>query len=101
MLLYVLGLSYRAVVGFLAALGCAVSKTTVHNNVPKAGKQALGQQRRVVAQSEKRPVIGTDGTCVKAQGEQVGIQVVVERPAAYRLVPNLDLDHACGNVGIV
>ena len=32
-LLYLLGLSYGAVSDFMVAMGCAVSKTTVYNNV--------------------------------------------------------------------
>jgi transposase-like protein len=77
-LLYVLGLSYGAVADFLVAMGCAVSKTTVYNNVQAAGQQARRRQRDTVTQSGKRPVIGTDGTYVKVRGEQVGIQVVVD-----------------------
>jgi transposase-like protein len=77
-LLYVLGLSYGAVADFLDAMGSAVSKTTVYNNVQVAGQQARRRQRDTVAGSGKRPVIGTDGTYVKVQGEKVGIQVVVD-----------------------
>ena len=77
-LLYVLGLSYGAVADFLVAMGCAVSKTTVYNNVQAAGKQARRRQRDTVTGSGKRAVIGTDGTYVKVRGEQVGIQVVVD-----------------------
>jgi transposase-like protein len=77
-LLYVLGLSYGAVADFLVAMGCAVSKTTVYNNVQGAGKQARQRQRRMMARGGKRAVIGTDGTYVKVKGEQVGIQVVVD-----------------------
>ena len=77
-LLYVLGLSYGAVADFLVAMGCAVSKTTVYNNVQTAGQRARSRQRDTVTRSGKRAVIGTDGTYVKVRGEQVGIQVVVD-----------------------
>jgi transposase-like protein len=77
-LLYVLGLSYGAVEDFLFALGVAVSKTTVYNNVQEAGIASRGRQQATVARGGKRAVIGSDGTYVKVKGEQVGIQVVVD-----------------------
>jgi transposase-like protein len=77
-LLYVLGLSYGAVEDFLFALGVAVSKTTVYNNVQEAGIQSRSRQQAAVVGGGKRAVIGSDGTYVKVKGEQVGIQVVVD-----------------------
>lgn len=77
-LLYVLGLSYGAVEDFLFAVGVAVSKTTVYNNVQEAGVQSRSRQQATVAGGGKRTVIGSDGTYVKVKGEQVGIQVVVD-----------------------
>jgi transposase-like protein len=77
-LLYVLGLSYGAVSDFTEALGCAVCKTTVYNNVQEAGEKARKRQRNSVKRGGKRSVIGADGTYVKIKGEQVGIEVVVD-----------------------
>lgn len=77
-LLYVLGLSYGALADFVMAIGCGVSKTTVYYNVQEAGRQARRRQRHTVATGGKRAVVGTDGTDVKVQGEQVGLQVVVD-----------------------
>ena len=77
-LLYVLGLSYGAVSDVMEALGCGLSKTTVYNNVQGAGETARQSQQDTVGGGGKRAVIGTDGTYVKVQGEQVGIQVVVD-----------------------
>jgi len=77
-LLYLLGLSYGAVSDFLFALGVALSKTTVYDNVQAAGVQSRSCQQAAVARGGKRAVIGSDGTYVKVKGEQVGIQVVVD-----------------------
>jgi transposase-like protein len=77
-LLYLLGLSYGAVSDFLFALGVALSKTTVYDNVQEAGVQSRSRQQAAVARGDKRAVIGSDGTYVKVKGEQVGIQVVVD-----------------------
>jgi transposase-like protein len=77
-LLYVLGLSYGGVSDFTEALGCAVCKTTVYNNVQEAGEKARKRQRHTVKRGGKRSVIGADGTYVKVKGEQVGIEVVVD-----------------------
>jgi transposase-like protein len=77
-LLYLLGLSYGGVADFLFALGVAVSKTTVYNNVQEAGVQSRRRQQAAIARGSRRAVIGSDGTYVKVKGEQVGIQVVVD-----------------------
>jgi transposase-like protein len=77
-LLYVLGLSYGAVSDFTEAMGCAVCKTTVYNNVQEAGEKARQRQGNSVKGGGKRAVIGADGTYVKIKGEQVGIEVVVD-----------------------
>jgi transposase-like protein len=77
-LLYLLGLSYGAVSDFLFALGVAVSKTTVYNNVQAAGVRSRGRQQTTAAAGGQRAVIGSDGTYVKVKGETVGIQVVVD-----------------------
>jgi len=84
-LLYVLGLSYGAVSDFLVALGCAVSKTTVYYNVQEAGQKARRRQRRSVVTGGKRAVVGSDGTYMKVQGEQVGVQVVVDNESGELL----------------
>jgi transposase-like protein len=77
-LLYVLGLSYGGVSDFTVAMGCAVSKTTVYNNVQEAGEKARKRQRGTVKGGGKRAVIGADGKYVKIKGEQVDIEIVVD-----------------------
>ena len=77
-LLYVLGLSYGAVVDFLSAFGIAICKTTVYNNVQEAGIASRSRQSASVASGGRRLVIGSDGTYVKVKGEKVGVQVVVD-----------------------
>ena len=77
-LLYVLGLSYGAVEDFTFAIGMAVGKTTVYDNVQEAGIQSRSRQQAAVVSGGKKAVIGSDGTYVKVKGEQVGIQVVVD-----------------------
>jgi transposase-like protein len=77
-LLYVLGLSYGAVADFLEAVGTAICKTTVYNNVQEAGIASRSRQSASVASGGKRAVIGADGTYVKVKGEKVGVQVVVD-----------------------
>ena len=77
-LLYVLGISYGGVADFLAALGVALGKTTVYENVQEAGVASRQRQGAEIAGGGSRLVIGSDGTYVKVKGEKVGIQVVVD-----------------------
>ena len=77
-LLYVLGLSYGGVADFLNAMGVAIGKTTVYENVQAAGDQARQRQRATCQTGGQRAVIGSDGTYVRVKGEKVGIQVVVD-----------------------
>ena len=70
-LLYVLGLSYGAVEDLLDALGVAIGKTTVYENVQEAGMVSRQRQSQEVAQGEARLVIGADGTYVKVKGPKV------------------------------
>ena len=77
-LLYVLGLSYGGVEDFLDALGVALSKTTVYENVQAAGIASRQRQREELASGRKRRVIGSDGTYMKVKGVTVGVQVVVD-----------------------
>jgi transposase-like protein len=98
-LLYLLGLSYGAVSDFLFALGVAVSKTTVYNNVQEAGVQSRSRQQTAVAGGGERAVIGSDGTYVKVKGETVGIQVVVDDQSgdllALEIVESENTDEVC------
>lgn len=61
---------------FLTALGLDIGKTTVYENGQAAGMKSRQRQSQAVERSEKRAVIGTDGTYVKVKGEKVGLQVV-------------------------
>ena len=77
-LLYVLGLSYGGVEDLLEALGVAIGKTTVYENVQEAGMVARQRQSHDVAHAGPRLVVGSDGTYVKVKGKKVGVQVVVD-----------------------
>lgn len=77
-LLYVLGLSYGGVEDFLTAIGLGIGKTTVYENVQAAGVVARKQQKTGLERGGQRAVIGADGTFLKAKGQQVGIEVVVD-----------------------
>jgi transposase-like protein len=77
-LLYVLGISYGGVSDFLGAVGIAIGKTTVYENVQAAGMKSRQKQRQAVGGGHRRAVIGSDGTYLKVKGEKVGLQVVVD-----------------------
>lgn len=77
-LLYVLGLSYGGVADFLGALGIAIGKTTVYENVQAAGRRSRQRQRQSVQEGGPRAVVGSDGTYLKVKGVKVGLQVVVD-----------------------
>ncbi|MCD4684684.1 MAG: hypothetical protein K8S97_01955, partial [Anaerolineae bacterium] len=58
---------------FLNALGVAIGKTTVYENVQAAGEQARQRQRASRKAGGKRAAIGSDGTYVRVKGEKVGL----------------------------
>lgn len=77
-LLYVLGISYGGVSDFLGAMGHAIGKTTVYDNVQAAGVQSRKRAKQAGEEGKQRAVIGSDGTYIKIKGSKMGIQVVVD-----------------------
>lgn len=76
-LLWVLGLSFGAVVDFLYALDCPLEKTTIYDNVRVAGKSAWKGLRARLRGKAKVRVLGTDCTHEKVNGQdKVLIQAI-------------------------
>jgi transposase-like protein len=76
--LYVLGLSYGAVLDFLRASGAQIGKTSSYYNVQAANYTSRQQHAQHLAASGQREAIAADGTYLKVRGEKVGIEVVVD-----------------------
>jgi transposase-like protein len=75
-LLYVLGLSYQGVSDLLDALGQAVSKTTVYDNVQAAGAVAIRlRQQWLSGQVGTVQALGIDFTHVKRLGQDTIVAV--------------------------
>jgi transposase-like protein len=68
-LLWTLGLSLAGVSATLSALGCAVGRTTVYNNICVAGKNARKKMRARLKGKIKVRVLGADCTHMKKSGE--------------------------------
>ncbi|TAK35326.1 MAG: hypothetical protein EPO21_06385 [Chloroflexota bacterium] len=66
--LYILGLSYREVTDRVEALGCALGKTTVYDNVQAAGKRA--QELRVGWQQTRHGSMGATATDVTTRQDR-------------------------------
>lgn len=78
-ILYILGLSYRAVESILAGLECALDHVTVYRNVQAAGKKVRELRTGWLAQGAgKVRVVAGDLTYVRCQGEEVIIGVAVD-----------------------
>jgi transposase-like protein len=75
-LLYVLGLSYQGVSDLLDALGQALSKTTVYDNVQAAGAEAIRlRQQWLSGQAGTVQALGIDFTHVKRLGQDTIVAV--------------------------
>jgi transposase-like protein len=75
-LLYVLGLSYQGVSDVLDALGQALSKSSVYNNVQAAGARAIEQRNGWLHQhGTSVKVLGIDCTHVKRLGQDTILAV--------------------------
>jgi len=75
-LLYVLGLSYQGVSDLLDALGQAVCKTTVYDNVQAAGAEAIRlRQQWLSGQVGTVQALGIDFTHVKRLGQDTIVAV--------------------------
>lgn len=67
-ILWLLGLSYRAVMDVLEALDCRLSYTLVYDNVQKAGESVRQLQSKRIPERQVR-VLAADCTHVRVQGE--------------------------------
>lgn len=67
-MLWLLGLSYRAVMDVLTALGCRMSYTMVYDNVQKAGEKVRRLKERRLSGRRVR-VLAADCTHVQVKGE--------------------------------
>lgn len=75
-LLYMLGLSYRAVEQFLPVLGCQGSKSSIERDVAAAGQQARGLHQQ--APRMRVRVVGADGTGAAMAGQEAGLLFVAD-----------------------
>ncbi len=77
-MLYLLGLSYGAVSLALEALGTYMSKSSVYDAVQAAAERVRGLKRDQVFEGVRTPVLGSDVTSVKCNGEWVHIGLTVD-----------------------
>ena len=75
-LLYMLGLSYRAVEQFLAVLDCREGKSSVERDVAESGQKAREYHR--LAPRMRVRVMGLDGTGAAMAGQNAGILFFVD-----------------------
>ena len=90
--LYMLGLSYRSVAGFLGSLEWKGSKSAVERDVAQAGAQA--QRLHTEAPRVRVRVLGVDGTGAKRAGVEAGMLffVDVERQRLVSVEPIQETD---------
>jgi len=91
-MLYLLGLSYGAVVLMLEALGVYLSKTSVYRAVQATSERVPGMKRTNIIDGYRTRSIGGDLTYVKCKGKWLPIGVVVD--PINGLV--LSIDHLSG-----
>ena len=77
-MLYVLGLSYGAVVLMLEALGLWIGKTTVFEAVQAVAARVPGMKRTDLLQEYRTPALGADLTSVKCKGKWLPLGVTVD-----------------------
>jgi hypothetical protein len=91
-MLYLLGLSYGAVVLMLEALGVYLSKTSVYRSVQATAERVPGMKRTEILAGYRTKALGADITSVKCKGEWLPIGVLVD--PIQGLV--LSIDHLSG-----
>ena len=74
--LYMLGLSYRAIAKFLPLLGCIGSKSTIERDVAAAGSKA--RHLHLSAPRMRVRILGVDGTGAKMAGKNAGLLFFVD-----------------------
>ena len=77
-MLYLLGLSYGAVVLMLEALGLWIGKTTVYEAVQAVAERVPGMKRTDLLQDYRTPAVGADLTSVKCKGKWLPLGVSVD-----------------------
>lgn len=77
-MLYLLGLSYGAVVLMLEALGLWIGKTTVYGAVQAAAERVPGMKQTNLLQDYRTPALGADLTSVKCKGKWLPLGVTVD-----------------------
>jgi transposase-like protein len=77
-MLYVLGLSYGAVVLLLEALGLWIGKTTVYEAVQAVAERVPGMKQTKLVEEYRTPALGADLTNVKCNGKWLRLGVTVD-----------------------
>jgi transposase-like protein len=77
-MLYVLGLSYGAVVLLLEALGLWIGKTTVYEAVQAVAERVPGMRQAHLFQGYRTAALGADLTSVKCKGKWLPLGVTVD-----------------------
>jgi len=77
-MLYLLGLSYGAVVIMLEALGVDLSKSSVYRSVQAAGEAVPGLKQQELLQGYRTKALGADLTSVKCKGKWLSLGVTVD-----------------------
>jgi len=77
-MLYLLGLSYGAVVLLLEALGLWIGKTTVYEAVQAVAERVPGMKQANLLQGYRTPALGADLTSVKCKGKWLPLGVTVD-----------------------
>jgi len=77
-MLYLLGLSYGAVVLMLEALGLWIGKTTVYEAVQAVAERVPGMKQANLFQGYRTPALGADLTSVKCKGKWLPLGVTVD-----------------------
>jgi len=77
-MLYILGLSYGAVAIVMEALGVAIGKTTVYNNVQAAAEKVPGMKQKKFLNGYRTKALGADVTSVRCGGEWLPVGICVD-----------------------
>lgn len=91
-MLYVLGLSYGAVVLLLEALGLWIGKTTVYEAVQAVAERVPGMKQTQLLEEYRTSALGADLTSVKCNGKWLPLGVTVDALTGL----TLSIDRLCG-----
>jgi transposase-like protein len=91
-MLYLLGLSYGAVVLMLEALGVDLGKTSVYRSVQATAEHVPGMKRTEILSGYRTRALGADLTSVKCKGQWLPIGVLVDSIGGLVL----SIDHLSG-----